>query len=171
MTRRPLFAALVILMPLFVVGCSLQGQTPNDAGSFYKNEEQGYIPQQQPKLRPVEGFHASPLISAPRMAVDEPINLAPKARPGAGGLGRLSGHSLRLITDALNQHGEGERISWYEDEHQYQMRIDSHQYVRNARFCKDVMLLKKPNNQYSEWGRHFVSFCRAKPNSPWKLMN
>jgi len=165
MTRRPLFAALVILMPIFVVGCGLRVESPVMASSPTSGDSTTN------RSRPVEGFHAAPLIAAPKPPVDDPINLAPKARPSAGGLGRLSGHSLRLITDALNQHGEGERISWYEDEHQYQMRIDSHQYVRNARFCKDVMLLKKPNNQYSEWGRHFVSFCRAKPNSPWKLMN
>lgn len=170
MATRSLFAALIVMMPLLVAGCGLKAESPNDAGSFYKNEEHGYIPPKSSSIRPVEGFHAAPFVAIAPPVIDEPVDLAPKARPGAGGLGRLSGHSLRLITDALNQHGEGERIGWYEDEHQYQMRIDSHQYVQNARFCKDVMLLKKRNNQHSQWGRHFVTFCRAKPNSPWKLM-
>lgn len=167
MTFKPKFLAICLIATAGLAGCGLQVESPTYKSSPTMGEEQGHYYTKQDDLRPVEGFHAEPFYVAP--PVDEPVDLAPKKRPGASGLGVLSGYSLRLINDVLNKGGEGERISWYEDRQQYQLRVDTYTYIRNARYCKDTLILKRHNDIHAEWARHYVTFCRAKPDAPWKL--
>ena len=160
---------LSVMTPALLAGCS--GTAPSAHTNPVLGAEQGFQsgPTDRGTVRPVEGFHSEPMIGAPTIPVDIPTDIAPKKRPDRSGMPRLSGYSLRQITDALNNHGEGERISWYENRAQYQMRIDTHAYERDKRYCKDVMILHKHNTIHSPWQRHFVTFCRVTPQAPWKL--
>lgn len=166
--KHALFA-LILTAPAILAGCS--GTAPSAHHNPVMGAEQGFAsePYETGTVRPIEGYTATPMISTPARPVDIPVDIAPKERPDRTGMPRLSGYSLRQITDALNNHGEGERISWYEDRTQYQMRIDTHAYERDKRYCKDVMMLRRQNTIHSEWKRHFVTFCRVTPQSPWKL--
>lgn len=167
--QQVLGAMALMVVASVAAGCSMQVQ-PATAHHAAMGEEQGQYTSTEPTARPVEGFQPGPMISFPSPPVDEQVDLAPRPYPGAEGLGWLSGYSLRTITEALNNGGEGARKSWYDAEELYEMRIDSYQYVENSRYCKNVVIFRKPNNGYAQWDRHHVKFCRAKPNSPWKLM-
>lgn len=172
MTFKPEFPKFLIVCLVATValsGCGLRVESPTYKSSPTMGEEQGQYFTHKDDMRPVEGFDAQPMVNFAPPPVDDPVDLNPKPRPDASGLGVLSGYSLRLINDALNKDGEGERISWYEDRQQYQLRVDSYTYIHNARYCKDALILKRHNDIHAEWRRHYVTFCRVKPDSPWKL--
>ena len=164
-------ASFVIAAASAFVFTACSARAPSSHHHSVLGEEQGYYSKDEDShVRPVEGFHQGPDIQIPaRPVVDNYVDTDPAPRPGVERLERLSGYSLRQINEALNNHAEGERVSWYEDREQYQMRIDTHAYLRNNRACKDVLILKKRNNRHSEWRRHYATFCRAAPNAPWKL--
>ena len=169
MTLKP-YHLVVALAPMLLAAC-VNTTTPSSRSNHVLGEEQGYhaTDVDSGNVRPVDGFHSDPYISFPAPPVDEPVDTDPKPRPDAYGMKRLSGYSLRQITEALNNQGEGGRAAWYEDRTQYQMRIDTHAYAHADMGCKDVLIMTKPNNRFTEWKRHYVTFCRATPQAPWKL--
>lgn len=171
-------SVLVSVSLLFLSGCSgmfdanehtiYQSSPMAKPGATYGQEERidiiskGSRPEVGGTTRPVEGFEGTQF--EPQIMLFEPI-VKQKNEIAR----RLSGFSLRKINDALNQHGEGERIEWYENKTLYQLRIDTFSYADARRECKDTFIFHRANTIEAQWQREKASFCRVEPKAPWRL--
>ncbi len=169
---------LVFTSLLFLSGCSgmfdanqhtiYQSSPMAKPGAIYGQENRtdliskGSRPEIAETTRPIEGFEGTNF--EPQITFFKPVVKQKNAIAR-----RLSGFSLRKINDALNQHGEGERIEWYEDKTLYQLRIDTFSYADARRECKDTFIFHKPNTIEAQWKREKASFCRVEPKAPWRL--